>query len=187
MHRREYPQCVIVVVGSPSGRHDGARVVAGGLAAGIAIEAARGGRHVEIVGRIGDDAAADAILQDLARSGVGHVAILRDQARPTPLEPGPGQGTADDPLVPEADGADVDLALRYLTDFQVLVLVEPAAPSVVEVVVRATAWAEAVLVVAGSTEAAGARLVPSGEGEPPTDYVVRVAALAADLDASKAT
>lgn len=178
---------MIVVIGSPSGRHEKTRIVAGGLAAGIAIDVAHAGRRVEIVGRIGDDEAADAVLQDLARSAVGHVAMLRDQARPTPVDGATdSDATPGAPAIPEVEGADVDLALRYLTDFQVIVLVEPIAPSVAEVVVRATEWAQATLVVAGSMEAARARTVPRHDAETPADYVARVAAIAVGLDAPEA-
>ena len=173
---------MIVVIGSPSGRHQDARIVAGGLAAGIAIEAARAGRRVELVGRIGDDEAADAVLQDLARSAVGHVAMLRDQARPTPIDDATGATSHVASPSPEVDGADVDLALRYLTDFQVIVLVEPIATSVVEVVARAIEWAQATLVVAGTMETTGARTLPRHAAETPAAYESRVATVAVELD-----
>ena len=56
------------------------------------------------------------------------------------------------PSAPPLDAADVDLGLRYLTDFAVVVLAESAGPDVVRVVADAARWAEArlVLVVAAS-------------------------------------
>jgi hypothetical protein len=156
---------VIVVVGSPVGRVDGRRIVADGSSARIAMAAATAGRSVQIVGRVGDDATADAVLQDLARAGVGHVAILRDPARATPVV---GDGGA---TPPEVDGADVDLALRYLTDFRVIVLIEPATDAVNDVVARATDWGAAALIVA----------TPDGT-ETEAAFVGRVAAQAVRLD-----
>ena len=40
---------------------------------------------MELIGRAGDDPAGDAMLLALARASVGHVALLRDPARPTPI------------------------------------------------------------------------------------------------------
>ena len=182
---------MIVVIGSPSGRREGTRIVADGLAARIAIEAARGSRRVQLVGRIGDDQAADAVLQDLARAGVGHVATLRDPARATPVDDGQG-GTVDGAAAPEVDGADVDLALRYLTEFRVIVLVDSRSTAVVDVVVRATEWGEATLVVAGSPDPAvaglpaRAEIVPRLDGEAAAAYAGRVAAVAVALDGTGA-
>jgi hypothetical protein len=77
---------VIVVVGSPIGRFQDDIVVAGGMASRVALAAAGTGRTVQLVGRTGDDPTADAVVLDLARGGVGHVALLRDSARATPME-----------------------------------------------------------------------------------------------------
>ncbi len=123
---------MIVVVGSPVGRIEAGTTRAGGRAARIALAAAGSGRPVQVIGRIGDDSTADAVVLDLAQQGVGHVALLRDVSHPTPLE-----ASADDPLdiddlppadpIREVDGlpvdaADVTLGLRYLTGFEVVVL-----------------------------------------------------------------
>src|SRR5215212_7995950 len=83
--RRWYARDMIVVAGSPAARLLESGAVAGGLAATIAIAAAKDGAAVEIVGRVGDDGTGDAVLQDLATAGVGHVAILRTAAEATPL------------------------------------------------------------------------------------------------------
>src|SRR6476661_586577 len=52
----------------------------------VALAAARGGAAVQVVGKTGDDETADGVVLDLARGGVGHVALLRDSARATPIE-----------------------------------------------------------------------------------------------------
>ena len=182
---------MIVIVGSPVGRVDAGRVVAAGSSARVAMAVAAAGRTVQIVGRVGDDAAADAVLQDLARAGVGHVAILRDPARSTPVVDGldeDGPAVARPDASPEIDGADVELALRYLTEFRVIVLVEPATSAVADVVSHATAWGEAELIVATASadkasEVAGrAQVVSRDTGEAEAAFVDRVAALAVTLD-----
>lgn len=164
---------MIVVIGSPIGRIADGAIAAGGSASRVALAAAAAGRVVQLVGRTGDDPTSEAVVLDLARGGVGHVALLRDASRVTPLEPEPAIGLEpaidlepddlDDastsplgedqiPSAPPLDAADVDLGLRYLTDFAVVVLAESAGPDVVRVVADAARWAEArlVLVVAAS-------------------------------------
>lgn len=157
---------MIVVIGSPIGRSVDGATAAGGTASRIALAAARTGRSVQLVGKTGDDAIADGVVLDLARGGVGHVALLRDPARATPLEGSlvtvdetgvlgddDGQHAPSPDVTPaEADGpalesADVDLGLRYLTDFAVVALAEPASPETVAVVAEAARWGEAQLVL----------------------------------------
>ena len=157
---------MIVVIGSPIGRSVDGATAAGGTASRIALAAARTGRSVQLVGKTGDDAIADGVVLDLARGGVGHVALLRDPARATPLEgslvtvdetgvlgDGDGQQAPSPDVIPaEADGpaleaADVDLGLRYLTEFAVVALAEPASPETVAVVAEAARWGEAQLVL----------------------------------------
>ena len=73
---------MIVVVGVPA--WDGSmKGGAAGRACEIALAAAAAGSGVELVGRTGDDDAGDALVLALAAGGVGHVALLRDPARPT--------------------------------------------------------------------------------------------------------
>jgi len=174
-----YPQSVIVVIGSPIGRIADDAIAAGGSASRVALAAAAAGRVVQLVGRTGDDRTAEAVVLDLARGGVGHVALLRDPARMTPLEPEPAldvepddlDDTASSPDTPDPSGAapldaaDVDLGIRYLTDFAVVVLAEPASADVVRVVADASRWADARLVL---VVAAGGS-VPNGL---PTDGIV---------------
>ena len=176
---------MIVVVGSPVGRLAGGLIVAGGTASRVALAAAAAGRSVQLVGKTGDDPTADGVLLDLARGGVGHVALLRDPARATPLETptdldvGPDDLADPDTTAPVAaglsvdvpaagptlEGADVDLGLRYLTEFAVVVLAEPATTDVVGIAAEAARWSEARLILA----------VRAGESVPddlPADAIV---------------
>jgi hypothetical protein len=182
---------VIIVIGSPIGRLVDGEILAAGVAARIALAAAAAGRTVQLVGKTGDDETADRVVLDLARGGVGHAALLRDSGRATPLEAPPD----DDPAPPEGEGddagsletastdgdsmaseglaahgpaleaADVDLGLRYLTEFAVVVLAEPVAAEVVAIVADAARWGEApMILVVGAGEQ-----VPDGL---PSDVVV---------------
>ena len=78
---------MIVVIGSPVGRSVDGEILAAGMSSRVALAAARAGATVQVVGRTGDDSTADAVVLDLARGGVGHVALLRDGSRATPIEP----------------------------------------------------------------------------------------------------
>jgi hypothetical protein len=172
---------VIVVIGTPIGRLHDAVVVAGGTASRVALGAAGLGRTVQLVGKTGDDTTADGVLLDLARGGVGHVALLRDSGRATPIEwtppegveepesddgPGTTAGTAPSaPAGPTLEAADVELGLRYLTDFGVVVLAEPADPATIAVVTDATRWGGARMVLVVSAGQA----LPTGL---PDDVVV---------------
>ena len=119
---------VIVVVGSPAWR---AAEPAGpdGRACRVALAAAERGAAVELIGRAGDDPAGDAMLLALAGAHVGHVALLRDPARPTPIvvhaaeddlsvtESDPDAAATPTPAIasgPILEPADVSLGLRYL-------------------------------------------------------------------------
>ncbi len=159
---------MIVVIGSPlvrpgTGDHPSA---AAGLAAGIAAAATAAGGTVQLVGRVGDDPAGEAILLALARDGIGHVAMLRDPARPTPAivpppEPGPDSTPDDAPFPAEPEGStilepgvpasldqgDLELALRYLGSFSVVVVAEPLDATASVVVADAVAYNQASLIV----------------------------------------
>ncbi len=135
---------VIVVIGSPvlRRRPGSAAPEVAGLAGQVAMTAADAGGAVQLVGKVGDDEAGDSILAILAAAGVAHAAVLRDAANATPVFTG---SPVDEPALedsvlaedddPEAGGerlppalsldtADVALALRYLTDFRVVVVAE---------------------------------------------------------------
>ena len=185
-----YASRVIVVIGSVGLRGTIEEPAADGLAPAIASAAAAAGARVELISKAGDDPAGDAVLLDLARVGVGHVATLRDPARLTPIRPSPPETTdpavdsapdqaasdltdAPGPAEPTLDAADVALALRYLTDFEVLVAVH-ASPELLAEAVSAARWASARLVVVVEPDTD----VPSGV---PADALV-VAAAADDAD-----
>ncbi len=194
---------MIVVIGSPIGwlRDDG--VAPAGTSARAALAAAAAGREVQLVGRVGDDPVADGLLLSLAAGGVGHVALLRDPARRTPLVPGPWDEDAapahgdDEPpppvaeltAIPSLDAGDVDLGLRYLTDYAVVVLAEHAEPDVAAVAAAAASWNGAQLVVVvepGTEPPAGlppdAIVFEAPADDPDGDFAALVGRFAAALD-----
>lgn len=195
-----YASGVIVVIGALGLRGSLEEPEPDGLAPAIACAAAAAGARVELISKAGDDPAGDAVLLALARAGVGHVATLRDPSRLTPVraqtdeptDPAADEGTEgpteaggdgesgavaeQDPpanLRPTLDAADVSLALRYLTDFEVLVTVHPSSELLAEAV-SATGWTGARLVVVLEPEGD----VPTGV---PGDALV-VAAAADDAE-----
>ncbi len=97
---------VIVVIGAVEARAaegQGMAAIPAGLASGIALAAAGAGARVEVVTRLGEDGAGDALLLAFAAAQVGHVATLRDAAHATPIV-----RAADEPIDPDAaDEADV--------------------------------------------------------------------------------
>ena len=168
----EYAACVIVVVGQPLFRATDEGALVDGLAARIALAAAAHGRSVQLIGTAGEDAEGDAVVLALTRGGVGHAALHRDAGQRTPraveslgddLDPlgddpdslgdGAGDPTGGDVPVdaPAAwtalDAADLDLALRYLAEYAVLVLADPAGPEIVGIAAEAAGYAGARLVV----------------------------------------
>jgi hypothetical protein len=175
---------MIVVVGQPLYRATEDRVAADGLAARIALAAAAQDRTVQLVGKAGEDPEGDAVVLALARGGVGHVAFLRDAGTKTPRRAETAQLADDDEArdydlglageapsagdfgrEPVLDAADVELALRYLTDFGVIVLTDPVKPDVARIVSEAASWAGARMIAVVS---AGA-VAPDGL---PTDAIV---------------
>jgi hypothetical protein len=71
-----------------------------------------------------------------------------------PAEPAGVPTATESPPVPALDPADVDLGLRYLTTFAVVVLAEPASLDVVRVAADAASWnaAQLVMVVDAGTD-----------------------------------
>jgi hypothetical protein len=187
---------VIVVIGALGLRGSLEDPEPDGLAPAIACAAAASGARVELISKAGDDPAGDAVLLRLAQAGVGHVATLRDPSRHTPVRPRPPEptdpaieeGTGTAPLAegaagggsgkveppaevrPTLDAADISLALRYLTDFGVLVAVHPSTELLAEAV-SAAGWAGARLVV-----------VLEPEGEVPTGVPADALVVAATAD-----
>jgi hypothetical protein len=165
---------VIAVIGSPRARVSGDDADVAGLAASIAVAAAADGARVELVGRLGDDPAGDAVLLALARRGVGHVAVLRDPARPTPVvadedvlmdpeDTAPEEPPSATPDPPTLDAGDLDLALRYLPELAVIVAVHVDG-DVLAGAIAASGWAETSLVVVVAADA-------GTPGDLPTDAV----------------
>jgi sugar/nucleoside kinase (ribokinase family) len=153
---------VIVVIGSPSVTVTESARRAAGPAVDVARAAVVAEGPVEIVGRVGEDAAGNDVLLDLASAGIGHVAILRDAGHATaetapagepdasPFEDGevavtiPATGTA---AISPVDAADVELALRYLPEYRVVVVVDPLDDAALGAAADAARWAGATLVV----------------------------------------
>jgi hypothetical protein len=200
---------MIVVVGTPAWRPTEPAAPAG-LACGIALAAAAHGAAVELVGRTGDDPAGDALLIALAHAGVGHVALLRDPARPTPLVEPEAEAEEVDLLADEADDADVaddvsptvagprleapdvDLGLRYLTAFAVIVVTDDALDAALAVATEAAAFASAHLVVLvreGSDLPpdipATATVLAAPRSDPDGAFAASVGSYAAGLDAGR--
>jgi hypothetical protein len=196
---------VIVVIGFPIGRLDDDVLAAGGTASRVALAAARLGRTVQLVGKTGDDSTADGVVLDLARGGVGHVALLRDPGRATRLETvvpdtldeesgeeDPDAGDAEAPSNqrgPALEAADVELGLRYLTDFAVVVLAEPADPQTIAVVADAARWGDARLILvlrAGETVPDGlpgeVTVFESPQSDPDGAFADLVGTFAASID-----
>lgn len=148
------------MVGDVAGRPDASGEAApAGFAATVATAAAAAGSKVELVTRIGEDPAGDAVILALARAGIGHVATLRDAGRRTPVVPSTDEDGVPDldedaastPVVsppgPTLDGGDVGLALRYLSDYRVIVVAHAADRNVLDEVLAAAGWSGARLVV----------------------------------------
>jgi hypothetical protein len=191
---------VIVVVGSPHLRFRTPKQEAAGMAVGIGAAAVTAGADVELVGKIGDDPAGEVVLLDLAARGVGHVAILRDPSRPTPetAEPDSTEQEAfeelaaepqptDPPPGPALESADIELALQYLPDYRVLVVAVPLAPAAHDVVLAASRWSGAALVIvlphgADPVDIPGATVLEAPAGDPDDAFASVVGGYAAALD-----
>jgi len=155
---------VIVVVGDVAGRVNGSGGIGpAGFAATVATAAAAAGSRVELVTRIGEDEAGDAVVLGLARAGIGHAATLRDAGRGTPImtssdDEAPPDVTDDAsgsgvmPPGPTLEAADVGLALRYLSDYRVIVVTHPSADDVLAEAIAAAGWSGAHLIVITSAE-----------------------------------
>jgi pfkB family carbohydrate kinase len=134
---------VIVVAGRPvlGPGERGRPAQAGGHAFAIALAAARAGGSVQFAGKVGTDETGDAVLLELAAAGIGHVAVLRDPSISTATD------LSDRAAGQSPEPADLDLALRYLTSFGVLIVVDSTDPAVLAVASEAAAYAGARLIV----------------------------------------
>jgi hypothetical protein len=174
---------MLAVVGIPVARMGDAGPGLAGTPALAALAAQRAGATVELVGKVGDDDAGDAIVLALGQSGVGHAALLRSPGRATPVEADPGDAPALDVAIedpdpgdaeppdrsrwPSLEAEDVQLALRYLPDVRAIVVAEPQPASVLAVVTEAASFLAApVVVVADPATSPVADVVLAA---PPTD------------------
>jgi hypothetical protein len=201
---------VIVVVGTPAWRETDPAGPAGS-ACSIAIAAAARGAAVELVGRAGDDRAGDELMIALAKARVGHVALLRDPARATPIVEGLPAADAESASVledesavvgvggggdgaPVLEPADVDLGLRYLDGYRVIVVTDDVSPAALPVVVAAAEFGSAhlVLLVGEGSEVptalpAAATVLAAPRDDPEADFARLVGAYAAGLDSGLAS
>jgi hypothetical protein len=201
---------VIVVVGNPRARQVEHGLVASGAATTVGRVAAAAGADVQLIGKVGEGPAGDAVMLSLADLRIGHVAVLRDVARTTPILPhepdddGAIAGAIEEPVwsavastpdgrpepapEPTLDSGDLQLALRYLPDYRVVVVADPLDEASLATVVAASRWAEAQLIVLVPAGAAAAGLPDDATIlETPSDdldgaFATMVGAYAAALD-----
>lgn len=183
---------MIVVVGSPIALESASGIAAGGLASLIAEKLAAAGERVELVGRVGDDPTADALIVALGRANIGHAALLRDPARATPRTvAGGAERGADPPGIP-IDSGDLQLALSYLTAFDVAILISTgldsgAADALLVGMEEGAAFTGARLIVVDDRQPADAverQRAVKGIGVPATVHIVRGEAADADVAAA---
>ncbi|HYU50922.1 MAG TPA: PfkB family carbohydrate kinase [Candidatus Limnocylindria bacterium] len=215
---------MIAVVGQPAYRQASDTMPGGatGPAVGVARAAVAAGASAQIIGKVGADHTGDVLLLDLARAGIGHAAVLRDPGRPTSAAPSqtdaetdedPDEGPILDPSLEEhdedpqarakpadsrarltLDPADVELGLRYLTGYRVVVAAEPLAEATLAVVAEAAAYAGAHLVVVMAPGSVRPMLDPSiavtlleaPPDDPDEQFASLVGRYAAALDAGVA-
>jgi hypothetical protein len=198
---------VIAVVGNPIGSIAGGGIVAAGLPAAVARAAVAAGGAVQLIGKLGEGSNGDAILLSLAADGVGHAALLRDPGSgdvgPIPAAADLGDGPLDElagldgtngshtggaatPPGPTLEAADLELALRYLPDYDVVVVAQPLDPAALGAVAGAARWSGSQLIVLGGADVA----IPDDATvlEPPSEdaegaFATLVGRYAAALDA----
>lgn len=135
---------MIVIVGRPRVMRPepDSELVPSGMAADIAIDIARAGGKVELVGSIGDDPEGDRVVVELGVEGVGHAALLRDPATRTPAA-----GIDSGRPLPRMDAADVELGLRYVPQCRVLVLAEAVEDDTRDAVLDSAGFHDAAVVM----------------------------------------
>lgn len=197
---------MIVVIGIPWFRPGPDGGTPAGLAARIAVESARAGSTVQLIGKAGDDETGDQLLLALARQGVGHVAVLRHPSVRTPVvEPDDGRGPEPGPFDPEPtpggttarpssdpglvlEAADLELGLRYLVEFRAIVVAEPGLDRPAwDVIAEAARYAGAHVVAVGPTGAApvdlaDATVLETTDLEPDSAIARVVASFASAID-----
>jgi hypothetical protein len=131
------------------------------------------GSRIEVVGLAPTGPDGDQLLLGLATAGVGHATVTRSAA--ATIEP-----------------ADLELALRYLPDVRVVVLVAPEA-ALLRTAASGSSWSGAALVIVGPLDAEAAAVVDGSAAillGPPTHdpdeaFAGLVAAFARRVDAGE--
>jgi hypothetical protein len=129
---------MILVVGRPGLTEDGKL---DRTASRVALAAVGAGARVELVGSVGDDSDGDAVALELGRAGIGHAALLRDPAGATP------RPVSTVETLPRLDSGDLDLGLRYIADWRVLVMAEPIDDETLSVAADAAVYHAAALIL----------------------------------------
>ena len=174
---------MIAVVGSPVGRRSSAGLRAAGLPVAIARAVVAAGGAAQLVGKLGEGTDADAIALSLAADRIGHVALLRTPGPAAILageassaaeadggldrlagldgsdEPA-GAARSDGPPTSSMDAGDLELALRYLPDYGVVVLAEPLDPVARSAAVEAARWSGATVIVVAAAGDESASMAP---------------------------
>ena len=149
----------------------------------IAKRAAASGARTEVVGAAPAGPTGDRLLLWLATERVGHATVIR-------ADTAPARRDRHEPVI---ESADLDLAVRYLPDVRVLVMVAPD-PSLLATAGAASSFAGAALIVIGPVESAALDAIAGSNPivlDPPAHdpdgaFAGLVAALAARLDAGEA-
>ena len=129
--------------------------------------------RVEVVGLAPAGADGDRLLLELASAGVGHATVTRSAA--ATIEP-----------------ADLELALRYLPDVRVVVLVAPEA-ALLRTAASGSSWSDAALVLVGPLGTDAAEVVDGSpaivleppDRDPDEAFAGLVAAFAGRVDAGE--
>jgi hypothetical protein len=137
---------VIIVLGRPSVADGPAGPAPAGLAAVIALAIAAQGSPVELVGTLADDDGGDLAAIGLGRAGVGHAALLRVPAASPRIEASSGAPPRRPSVPPRLEAADVELGLRYLPDFRVLVVADDLSEEAAAAAAEAAAYSSAAIV-----------------------------------------
>jgi hypothetical protein len=120
---------------------------------------------------------------------LGEALIDGDDGRPADQPPADGAEPALEPAGLSVDGGDLELALRYVPDYRVLIVAADLDPSSLEAVVAAAGWSGAHLVALlgeGDSSAAlpdDATVLVRPPDDPDGDFAAMVGAYAAALDA----
>lgn len=170
---------MVVVIGSPVAVMAGKRILPAGRSVAVAEAVHHAGGDVQLVGKVAEDLAGDAIVLDLGRRGIGHAALARAESGLTPkgaipvaaadeiaepttpdlavaAESGPDE-TPDGPRLPDGlplDAADLKVALGYLPEIGAIVVAAQLTDDAARVVADAAGFHDAPLVVLAEPGAA---------------------------------